>query len=182
MWQRVNRILAVIVLLLSVGAAARLGFTYWSTHVMQTTKTVIGTPTTAGNAPANTKIKIGNFKYYTASDFLKRPTLVVSYEMSNGSAVGALPQYVFDNTVSFVQVTTAGTNSILAATTVPKAKLSFLNQNYQENGEITLKKGQTARVLATYRLESQARPVTMLVNGKKRMTLQPWTMKEVAGQ
>lgn len=180
MWRRINLILAVVVLALAIGAGAKFGFSYWSAQHIQPEKTVIGTPSLPTRPPKSPKLQIEAFHYYYGRDFLNRPTLVVSYAMHNKGTVAALPQYVFDNTVTFVQQTDAGTNSILAETTMPGKRLSFLNQNYQENGQIQLKADQSARVLALFRLESRNRPVTLLVDGKQRLSIQPWTLKAVA--
>ncbi len=181
-WRRINIILATIVLLLAVAAGIRLGFTYWSSKAIQPDKTIIGTPTVATSPSTSQKLKIGAFRYYRSQDFLARPTLVVSYQLTNAGKTAALPQYVFDNNVTYVQQTNAGTSSILAATTVANSRLSFLNRNYRENAQILLRAGENVRVLGTYRLESLNRPITMMVGGKKRMMIQPWTLKVVAAE
>lgn len=175
-WRRTNLVLAIIVLILSVGALLRFGFTYWSDHHIKPQQTVSG-PVTQQQSQANSKLRISDFHYYYAVDFLKRPTLIVKYTMANSGGDAALPQYVFDTTVMFEQQTNSGTTSVLAATNVAKGQLSFLMQNYQENGSIVLNAKQKATIVTAYRLESRNRPVLLMVKNAQKGNIKPWTLE-----
>jgi hypothetical protein len=177
-WRRINLGLAVLVLLLSVLALGKLGLGLWQTHAVQPEKKVVGAPDPYAQGTGE-QLQIDDLTYQTTTDFLQRPTLVVRYRLQNHGTTAALPQYVFDSNVTFAQQTASGTTSVLATTTVPKRKLSFLDQNYQENGTILLKAGEHVTVVSVYRLESAKRPVTLAVRGAKRTQIKPWQLKEV---
>ena len=177
-WRRINVALAIIVLILSIVAAGKLGFTLWAEHAVQPQKTVVGMPTRQA-APTSRKLTLGDFSYQRSVDFQDQPTLVVTYQLTNSGEDPALPQYVFDSNVNFLQQTATGTTSVLASTEVAKGKLNFLAQNYHENGAILLRGGEKVKVVNAYRLESLNRPVTLTVRGDKRLVINPWTLKEV---
>lgn len=177
-WKRINFILAAIVLLISVLAASKLAFGWYSQRQVTPQKVVMGTPT-APQFDSNSKLRLSDFHFGYAVDFLQRPTLVVQYDLTNKGGASAWPQYVLDSNVVFAQQTDAGTTSVLAKTEVAKGQLSFLKQNYQENSDILLRNKESATIIATYRLESRNRPVSMMVGKKQRKTIKPWTLKQV---
>ena len=178
LWKRLNLILATIVLLLSVLAVGKLGFGWYTQRQVTPQKVVDGAPSAPQSGTSST-LKLSAFHFSYAVDFLQRPTLVVQYKLANKGGNTAWPQYVLDSNVVFAQQTNAGTTSVLAKTDVAKGQLSFLMQNYQENSDILLRNGETATMVATYRLESRNRPVTMIVGNKQRETIKPWTLKQV---
>ncbi|MFD1485885.1 hypothetical protein ACFQ5J_11670 [Lacticaseibacillus baoqingensis] len=177
-WRRINQVLAGVVLVLSVFALGKLGIKWWQMQTIHPEKTVVGAPEPSAQA-ASSQLALDGFSYRTSVDFLAQPTLVVRYRLHNRGKDAALPQYVFDNNVTFAQQTASGTTSVLASTTVAKGKLSYLDQNYQENGAILLKPGQSVTVIGTYRLESLKRPATLAVRGTKKAQIAPWQLKGV---
>lgn len=177
-WKRINLILAVLVLLVSVLAVGKLGFGWYLQRQVTPQKVVIGAPS-APQSGSSSKLRLSNFHFSYGVDFLKRPTLIVQYQLTNKGGETAWPQYVLDSNVVFAQQTNAGTTSVLAKTDVASGQMSFLMQNYQENSDILLRDGETATMVATYRLESRNRPVSMIVGKKPRETIKPWTLKQV---
>lgn len=177
-WKRINLILAAIVLLISLLAIGKLSFGSYTKRQVSPQKVVIGAPS-APQAGSTSKLRLSAFHFSYAVDFLKRPTLVVQYQLMNKGGDTAWPQYVLDSNVVFAQQTNAGTTSVLAKTDVAKGQLSFLMQNYQENSDILLRDGETATIVATYRLETKNRPVSMIVGKKQREVIKPWTLKQV---
>ncbi len=177
-WKRINLLLAALVLLISVLAVGKLGFGWYTQRQVEPHKVVVGAPS-APQSGNSSKLRLSAFHFSYAVDFLKRPTLVVQYQLMNKGGDTAWPQYVLDSNVVFAQQTDAGTTSVLAKTDVAKGQLSFLMQNYQENSDILLRNGETATMVATYRLESRNRPVAMIVGNKPRETIKPWTLKQV---
>ncbi|WP_125708320.1 hypothetical protein [Lacticaseibacillus porcinae] len=177
-WKRINLILAGIVLMLSLIALAKLGYGWYAQKQVTPQKVVVGVPKVAQKTSSST-LRLSDFQFEYAVDFLKRPTLVVKYRLKNTGGESAWPQYVLDSNVVFAQQTNAGTTSVLAKTDVASGQLSFLMQNYQENADILLKAKESVTIVSTYRLESRNRPVSMMVGKDQRKTIKPWTLKQV---
>lgn len=177
-WKRINLILAGTVLLLSLIALCKLGYSWYAQKQVTPQKVVVGVPSAPQRSSTST-LRLSDFQFKYAVDFLKRPTLVVQYQLKNTGGEAAWPQYVLDSNVVFAQQTNAGTTSVLAKTDVAKGQLSFLMQNYQENADILLRAGESVTIVSTYRLESRNRPVSMMVGKDQRKTIQPWTLRQV---
>lgn len=109
--KRLNFILAGLVLLLSILAIGKLGFGWYAEKQVTPNKVVEGVPS-APQAGSTSTLRLSDFEFKYAVDFLKRPTLVVQYRLKNSGGDPAWPQYVLDANVVFAQQTNAGTTSI----------------------------------------------------------------------
>ncbi|WP_262315171.1 DUF5067 domain-containing protein [Lacticaseibacillus parakribbianus] len=178
-WRWINRILAAAVVVLAVVALARLGFTAYAARAIRPQHVAVGRTTTKSAAASEPQLALSGLRYRTGRDFLNRPALVVSYHLRNRGGAAALPSYVLDSTVSFLQQTQTGLTGVLATTTLATGQLSMLARNYAENAGIKLKAGEAVKVIAAYRLESLNLPVTVMINGHQDRILRPWQLKAV---
>ncbi|GEN94185.1 DUF5067 domain-containing protein [Pediococcus ethanolidurans] len=183
-WDKLNLILAIILLMLVFATSGKLIYNWWINDSVQSDKTVVinklSQKKTKQKSLDLSEISIDQISYQTATDFLHLPTLVVHYRMKNNSDTGALPMYVFNQKIRFHQLTTYNTTTILAGSDLATGRLRGVSANYLENQEIMLLPNQTVTVIQTYRLESMKRPVTMqvLANGHTQK-INPWQLSMV---
>ncbi|MFD1429374.1 hypothetical protein [Lacticaseibacillus mingshuiensis] len=177
-WQRMNMGLAIIALVLALIAVGRFGWGYWADQSGSSKPVVVRAP--AVTAERDTGVGLSLIKFSVGRDWLKRPALVIHYEIQNDDATALLPQYYFARTVVFRQLSPGRSTVVLARTTLPSKQLSALERNLAENSTIMLRHGETVTVLEAVRLESLDQPVTVAVAGRPAQVIKPWQLKEVA--